>query len=49
MREQTVLQFCISLKRTFSNAITCTLINKYRKGAVIQTAAVFQTIFYLVC
>ena len=49
MRQQTVLRFCISLKETFANTITITVINKYAKGAAVQIATVFQPICYVVC
>ena len=48
MSLQTVLRFFISLKGTFSNAITFTVINKYGKGAVVQIAMLFQPICYVV-
>ena len=41
---QTALGFCVSLKETFSNATTFTVITKYWKGAVIQSAEVFRSI-----
>ena len=41
MCQQKALGFCISLKETFSDATTFTVINKYSKGAVIQLATVF--------
>ena len=43
------LGFCISLKQTFFNVITTTLINKYDKGAVVQIATVFRPICHVVC
>ena len=45
---QTVLGFCISLKETFSNAATFTLINKYCKGVFPQIERVFRPIFQVV-
>ena len=39
---------CIT-KEPFSNATTCTVINKYNKGAVIQIATLFRPIFLVVC
>ena len=44
MSYQTVFRFCISLKETFPNAITFTVINKYDKGAVVQIGTVFRPI-----
>ena len=44
MFEKTPLGFCVSLKETFSNATTFTVINKYRKGAAIQIVTVFRYI-----
>ena len=41
MCEQTLLGFCVSLKETFSNVTTFTVINNYCKGAAIQIATVF--------
>ena len=38
MRQQTVLRFCISLKETFSSAITFPVIKKYPKRTVLQIA-----------
>ena len=49
MRQQAVLRYCISLKESFSDAITFTVINKYNKGAVVQIATVLQPICYVVC
>ena len=49
MRSKTVLRFGISLKETFSNAITFTVINKYGKGPAVHIATVFQNICYVVC
>ena len=40
-----VLGFYVSLKETFSNETTFTVINKSCKGAVIQIATVFQPIW----
>ena len=48
MCQQTALEFCVSLKRTFYNASTFTVINKSCKGAVIQIATVFRHIFLVV-
>ena len=45
MCEQTLLGFCVTLKKNFSNTTTFTVINKYFKGAVIQIATVFRPIF----
>ena len=45
MCQQTALGFCVSLKKTFSNATTFTVINKYCKGAAIQIATVFVFCF----
>ena len=47
MCEQTVLRFFISLKETFSNAITFRVINKYGKGALIRIATVFQLVYHV--
>ena len=44
-----VLGICVSLRETFSNATTLTVINKYWKGAVIHIVAVFQPICHVVC
>ena len=49
MCEQTPLAFCVSLRETFSNATTFTVINKYCKGAAIQIATVFRQICCVVC
>ena len=49
MCEQTPLAFCVSLRETFSNATTFTVINKYCKGAAIQIAPVFSYIYDIVC
>ena len=49
MRQQTGFQFCISLKETFSNPITFTVINKYGKGAVVHITTMFQPSCYVVC
>ena len=49
MSYQTVLGFCVSLKETYSNATTFTVINKYRKGAFIQIATVFRPICRVLC
>ena len=49
MCEQTVLGFCISLKETFSNAITFTVINKHCKDAVAQIPRVFRAICHVAC
>ena len=46
---QTTLEFFVSLKETFPNATTFTVINKYCKRAVIQIATVFRRIFFVVC
>ena len=45
---RTVLSFSISLKETFSNAITFRVINEYGKGAFVQIATVFQRICHVV-
>ena len=44
MPEQAVLRFCISLKETFSNAITFTVTNKHEKQAIFLMKTVFQPI-----
>ena len=44
MSQQKTLGCCVSLKVTFSNATTFTVINKYRKGAAIQIGTVFRPI-----
>ena len=49
MCQQTTLGFCVSLKETFSNKTTFTVINKYWKSAVIQIATVFRPICRVVC
>ena len=49
MCQQTPLEFSVSLKETFSNASTFTVINKYCKGAVIQVATVSRPICFVVC
>ena len=49
MGQQTVLRFCISLKKAFANAITFKVINKCGKRAVVHIATVFQPICYVVC
>ena len=41
MCEDAALGFCVSLKETFSNATTSTVINEYYTGAAIQIATVF--------
>ena len=46
---KTFLRFFVSLKGTFSNAITFTVINKSGKCAVVQVATVFQPILHVVC
>ena len=40
MRKETILRFAMSLKESFSNTFTFTVINKYGKGAVAQIAIV---------
>ena len=40
MCKQKALGFCVSLKETFSDATTFTVINKYCKGAAVQIATV---------
>ena len=45
----TALGFCLSLKKTFSNETTFTVINKYCKGSAIQSATVFRPICLDVC
>ena len=37
----------MSLKETFSKAITFTVINKYGEGAIVQIGTVFQPICYV--
>ena len=49
MCQKTLLGFCVSLKDTFSNETTFTVINKNFKGAVIQIATVFRYISHIVC
>ena len=49
MSEETLLGFCVSLKETFSNATTFTVLNKYYKGSAIQIATVFGPICLVVC
>ena len=46
---QTVLGFCVSLKETFCNVFTSTVIDKYGKGAIVQIATVFRPICHVVC
>ena len=41
MSQQTVLGFCVSLKDTFSNGTTCTVIEEFCKGGVIQIGTLF--------
>ena len=48
MCEQTALEFCVSLKETFSNATTFTVIKRYYKSGVLQIATVFRPIFLVV-
>ena len=49
MCQQTVFGFCMSLKGTFFDVITFTVINKYGKQATIQIATVFRPICHVVC
>ena len=49
MCQEKALEFCVSLKETFSNPTTFTVIHKYCKGAVTQIAKVARTIFLVVC
>ena len=49
MCQQTVLGFSISIKDTFSNVISFTVIDTYCKGAVAQIATVFRPICHVVC
>ena len=43
MCQQIALGFCVSLKDTFSNGTTFTVIHKYRKCAAIEIATVVST------
>ena len=47
--QQTVVKFCISVRETFSNSISCRVINKHDKGAVLQIATVLGTIYHVAC
>ena len=45
---ETALEFCVSLKETFSNATAFRAFNKFCKGAVIQIPTVLRIIFLVV-
>ena len=47
MCQKTVLRFILSLRETFSNLITFTVINEYGKSGVIQISALFDPIYIL--
>ena len=49
MCEQKALEFCLSLKATFSKATILTAFNKLSERAVIQIATVSRTTFLVVC
>ena len=49
MRSQTVLSFSIYLRRTFSNSIAFSVINKYRKGAAVQIWIVLEPVYDVAC
>ena len=46
---QTVLRFFMSLRETFSNSITFTVISIYGKAAVVQIKTVFLPIYHVPC
>ena len=39
------LRICISLKETFYNSITFTVINRYGKGVVVEISTVFGPVY----
>ena len=39
----------MSLKVTFSNSITFTLINEYDEGSAVGTESVFLAVFHVAC
>ena len=45
---QKKIQYCVSIKETFSDATTLRVTNKFCKGAAIQIATVFQSICHVV-
>ena len=49
MCQQTVLRFWITVKETFSNSISITVINECGKGDVVQNARVFGPGYYVAC
>ena len=46
MCSQTVWRFCILLRKTFSDSIAFTVINKYAKGAAVEISTVFDLIYH---
>ena len=48
MCEQTVLGFCVLLKKIFSNVPNFKVFNKYCKGAAIQISTKFRPICHVV-
>ena len=47
MCSQTVLAFCMSLAETLYNSITFTVVNKYGRGAVVETETVFRRVYHV--
>ena len=44
---KTVLRFCISLKETFSNSVTLTVINKNGEGATVHIPTVLRPVYHV--
>ena len=49
MCEQKVLRLCVSLRVTFSNSITFTVIKEYGKGDGAETGSLFPPVYHVAC
>ena len=49
MCQQKVLRLCMSVRVTFYNLMTFTLMNEYGKGAGVDTESVVRAVYHVVC
>ena len=49
MCSQKVLRLFMSLRVTFSNSVTFTVINEYGKRAAVETESVFRSVYHVAC
>ena len=49
MGQQKVFTLCMSLRVTFSNLITLTVISEYGKDSAVDIESVFLPVFHVAC